>query len=657
MNAKKVLAIAAAGVLFSAAAFAQTTDINALLAQIAQLQAQIAALQGSSSTGTSVTGIPAGYQFTAPMKIGSTGEAVKYLQMFLNSNVATQVAATGVGSKGNETMYYGPATAAAVTKYQNLNAAAILAPVGLTAGTGNFGASTMAHVNAALKTTPVEDDFSFEDDTTTDDTTTDTTSDTTEGTITATLWSSPANNTTVKGGEEKSVVGYKVKTQGGEVTLKRFDVEFSTRTVTKYAQDIALYNGSEELYRFEGISSSDLEELSTTQYRLRFPINYKLAKDSTNYFYVKVKAKQIVSATSLTITLNANGIRGVDGAGLNQYTPSTALAARTFSFATEQTAVIEVSNYPGAQDKVVQVSESGITYDAETGKINLKSKTVGSTLKSLSVYIYGKIAAGTANTNGVDTTANVAKLYDGETLLGSATITDADRDGTSDLVTFTDLSVKLEKDTIKTLTIKVDVPQVENTTATPNQGDYIYVTYSDLTGEDDNLNTVASTTAGMISGSMTGKNVHFYSYYPELTLVSATASKTTSGLATTSDVVEGKITFNVKAVGADIYVTTTAGVGVNATSSNSTEKGTDSKSLQSSATTVGSNYIVYSGETKSFTISDTVTPAADGYFGVNFDFFKWNTSSAGATFDWSTATFSTFVDEWKTPTVYLDYRA
>jgi len=178
-----------------------------------------------------------------------------------------------------------------------------------------------------------------------------------------------------------------------------------------------------------------------------------------------------------------------------------------------------------------------------------------------------------------------------------------------------------------------------------------------LTGEDDNLNTVASTTAGMISGSMTGKNVHFYSYYPELTLVSATASKTTSGLATTSDVVEGKITFNVKAVGADIYVTTTAGVGVNATSSNSTEKGTDSKSLQSSATTVGSNYIVYSGETKSFTISDTVTPAADGYFGVNFDFFKWNTSSAGATFDWSTATFSTFVDEWKTPTVYLDYRA
>ncbi len=474
MNAKKVLAIAAAGVLFSAAAFAQTTDINALLAQIAQLQAQIAALQGSSSTGTSVTGIPAGYQFTAPMKIGSTGEAVKYLQMFLNSNVATQVAATGVGSKGNETMYYGPATAAAVTKYQNLNAAAILAPVGLTAGTGNFGASTMAHVNAALKTTPVEDDFSFEDDTTTDDTTTDTTSDTTEGTITATLWSSPANNTTVKGGEEKSVVGYKVKTQGGEVTLKRFDVEFSTRTVTKYAQDIALYNGSEELYRFEGISSSDLEELSTTQYRLRFPINYKLAKDSTNYFYVKVKAKQIVSATSLTITLNANGIRGVDGAGLNQYTPSTALAARTFSFATEQTAVIEVSNYPGAQDKVVQVSESGITYDAETGKINLKSKTVGSTLKSLSVYIYGKIAAGTANTNGVDTTANVAKLYDGETLLGSATITDADRDGTSDLVTFTDLSVKLEKDTIKTLTIKVDVPQVENTTATPNQGDYIY---------------------------------------------------------------------------------------------------------------------------------------------------------------------------------------
>jgi len=248
-----------------------------------------------------------------------------------------------------------------------------------------------------------------------------------------------------------------------------------------------------------------------------------------------------------------------------------------------------------------------------------------------------------------------AHLYDGDTELAAASITDTNDDGTSETVTFSDLSVQIDKDATKTLTVKVDVPQVENTAATPAQGDYVYFALAasgtGLTADDDNLNAIATHT-----GSVTGKYAHLYSYYPELTLVSATASKTTSGLASTSDVVEGKITFNVKAVGADIYVTTTVGIGVNATSSNSTEKGTDSKSLQSSATTVGSNYVVYSGETKSFTISDTVTPAADGYFGVNFDFFKWNTSSAGATFDWTTSTYSTFKNDWKTPTVYLDYR-
>ncbi|HVS79509.1 MAG TPA: IPT/TIG domain-containing protein [Candidatus Paceibacterota bacterium] len=88
------------------------------------------------------------------LRAGLQGDDVKQLQMMLNSATDTQVATSGAGSPGNETTYFGPATLRAVIKFQNKYKADILAPVGLSQGTGFVGSSTLAHLRLIFPCMP-----------------------------------------------------------------------------------------------------------------------------------------------------------------------------------------------------------------------------------------------------------------------------------------------------------------------------------------------------------------------------------------------------------------------------------------------------------------------------------------------------------------------
>lgn len=93
-----------------------------------------AKLNGQNVTPTTPNGK---YIFTRNLYLGMKGDDVKELQKFLNAH-GYIVAASGAGSIGNETLYYGYATRAAVMKFQSANG---ISPVGY------VGALTKAALN------------------------------------------------------------------------------------------------------------------------------------------------------------------------------------------------------------------------------------------------------------------------------------------------------------------------------------------------------------------------------------------------------------------------------------------------------------------------------------------------------------------------------
>jgi hypothetical protein len=89
------------------------------------------------------------YSFTRTLRKGMTGEDVRALQQFLNCAGFT-LAATGPGSPGKETDMFSAKTYGAVLKFQEAYASEVLAPGGLTKGTGVFAGYSRAKAEGMM---------------------------------------------------------------------------------------------------------------------------------------------------------------------------------------------------------------------------------------------------------------------------------------------------------------------------------------------------------------------------------------------------------------------------------------------------------------------------------------------------------------------------
>lgn len=87
-------------------------------------------------------------KLTRALKVGNTGSDVKQIQTFLNKNGFT-VSASGAGSPGKETTYYGKATTEAIKKFQ-VKYGIVLSGTPETTGYGNLGPKTRAKLNELM---------------------------------------------------------------------------------------------------------------------------------------------------------------------------------------------------------------------------------------------------------------------------------------------------------------------------------------------------------------------------------------------------------------------------------------------------------------------------------------------------------------------------
>jgi hypothetical protein len=305
------------------------------------------------------------------------------------------------------------------------------------------------------------------------------------------------------------------------------------------------------------LASSDLNsdtvvKDSTKYYVTLTGMNLVVPKDGSKTLTVAVDVKSTVDSTyrasgyASVFSLSGRGsgaVRGIDGAGLNQYVGTTAIT-RTVS--TISTALVDAATLKISLDtntpKSTQIIASGGTGKDEADKVTLMSFALRADYDDVLVT---DLVATTSGTLVTGSDLPTLYVFDGSTEVANASVS-----ASTGLATFSDIDINVAKGTTKILTIKGDIrtATVDAETVTAS------VAAVGFTAENSNGDTVTPT------GSATGNQMSVAKSGAEITLVNKTTatSKTTdtSGNATTT--LTATFTYNVKAVGADLVIGTNA---------------------------------------------------------------------------------------------------
>lgn len=601
--------------------------INDLLAQIATLQAQ--AGQGSATAS--------GYTWTRDLKTGMTGADVKELQKFLNADPDTRVAATGVGSAGMETEYYGPATAAAVSKFQVKYRADILSPAGLVNPTGYFGPSTRAKANAlnTVTTTPDED----EEEGSTDEEEEESNELSGEGSLDTFEMDDATDTDVQEGAEDAELAEITMEATDGDIEIDRMDFTIETdgdnteNDPWEVFEEITLWVDGEEVASFD--ASDEDNYLDEDDGTFRF----------TNVGLVLMEDEEVEVTVAATIagsvddagvsdegdwTLTATEVRYFDADGVaedDDTTDELPSASAAFEIVEEgegeELKFGTASSNPDATDIVVDTDDStdGVTIleytiEAQEGDIELNT-------------LFVKVDTSATSSSVID---DIALEIDGQSFdaensastTGNTTTFEFDIDG----------DVTIDADDEVTVAVVVDLKSQESSTNVDRYSNGTTIEANVTSVERDLTDAEGADDIDTFSGSASGES---HTLVAEGIVIPVDGVEATTDTQGENDTI-GKFTieFEVTAVEGDFYIKELATEGTSATTGVefSVDGGTATSSgvLSSTADEDTSGvFTVREGETETFTLTVTVDPSATGQYRVQLGNVNYTSDEDGIT--------------------------
>ncbi len=544
--AKLSVAFVAVAMAFSLVApAAQAQDVSSmsleeLIALVNSLQAQ---LSGSSSAGA------CSYTFTRSLSQGSTGTDVMNLQKFLNMSADTQVAATGVGSAGSESSYYGALTAAAVSKFQTKYSADILVPVGLTSPTGYFGPSTMAKANSVCAAS------------TGSGTGTGSTGSSAleggAGSISDADYIAKLSNEEVGEDEEDvEVAGLELEAdEGSDIELTAVNLNFSQGTAgsdfDKYASEVSVWVDGEEVARVDADEFTDDDNYDKT---ISLKTGGIIRAGETGELVVAVSGISNLDSTDATDTwtLEFESVRFRDAQGASVTDSATGDindgTGRTFSFESFATAAdVEFKVTSGDDDindtQVVIVDDTNDTDNVEL--LSFEIEVEGDSEVDIDDMPVDLTSVGA----GVGEIVNSLELWVDGDQIGSESVSSTT--ALTRTITFDNLDWQIEAGDTVEVVIKADINDTDGgfsdgatLTLDVNPDD------SGWDIEDENGDDLA---AADKTGTATTDAHLFYTIAPEITVVSADIDPIDNGNAAAESAL-ATIEVQVTAKGGTLYL-------------------------------------------------------------------------------------------------------
>lgn len=614
-------------------------QITALLAQIAQLQAQ---LQGGGSVAPGVCP----YVWQRDLGQGSSGVDVMRLQQFLNNVSGVQVATAGAGSPGMETQYYGPRTAAAVSQFQLKYRSEILTPIGLVNPTGYFGAMSRAKANDLCVTTtvpPVDDD----DDDVIDD---DDELRGGAGSISDADWVSGLNNEEVGEDEEDvEVAGLEIEPSGSDIALRAVRVVFdhqenvsgSSDDFDDYAEEVSLWLDGEEIARAD---ADEFNEDDDGVYARTFSIDESdaiIREDDVEDLVVAVSAVGNLDSSDegedWTVEFDSVRFRDAQGAIITDTATGDIGDTRQFSFEEFAAAAgleVHISNGDDAINdaRIINVDDNDETEEVEVFSFEVEIE--GNSDVTIEDLVIAATTTGAADLGEMASQAQL--LVDGDEV-GTENI------GSTDTITFDNIDVELEAGETYEFILALDFLALDDAL---DEGDtvsfFIRETQRDAWDvEDETGNDVADND---ITGTASTEEFVIYESAFDFNLVSTSATVSGGDAGTgTDDTGTFRIVYDLTAVDDDVSIAK----GCLEDQANVPDQGTEftienegsnttNCTVTSTADTNPSDsgaWIIDEGDTERFTLTVAATATADHFTRVYLTSINWDDDTTDTTPD------------------------